>query len=826
MVNESNTPVAGPSSLPFTDASKKPKSRRKRSVVETSEPSSSTSTPKLTKNEDEPRLKSKKQKSKVKDKLKKRRNDIVEAVEIVASNASFDSAADFIALWDSDEDEKSAPARDEKGKRQKNKDDGVQESGQRSKRKRSRSRSLERRDDRGKDRKRDRDRDRKQKGREWTPEREWDRGKRREQDRDRRRYEQPISASVRSVGNRKLPWLEGLDLFGCHNVAELLHKEVEAFTRWISPSPVEDEIRCLLVAQITSAITYRFRDAEIYPFGSYATKLYLPTGDIDLVVISETMRMTDKHVILRSLAEVIKRNSIASNVSIIAKARVPIIKFVTTHGHIPVDVSINQSNGTVGADVINGFLRDMFTSTTVSHLEGSIALRALVMFTKMFLSQRSMNEVYTGGLGSYSIVSLVISFLQMHPKIRRGEIDADQNLGVLLLEFFELYGSFFNYENVGISVRDGGTYFNKRQRGWYNDSSNYKGKGGASSLSIEDPIDITNDISSGSYGFSKVRATFAGAHQILTATAYLKAGILSARKSNRSTSLRSEEYCRPEEMSILSHVIDITQDVINHRRVVQEVYDRRVLHNLLNVKPRIIVVEDKLWTKPPSLSPSRHASASNSHVTAPAESALGTANKNPINLEEGEIPIVISSEAEGDQHPFANGDDDDDDDDDHNHHPHRRRREESNSEDESGKYGISGRQPPKKRLKTGGPTDVHTVVTVYTTDEDDDDEKGNDDTSLESELDSVAAEEVEYDIDGNDIIGIDTMETDMHEDMGNDSRRSKDGGNTDVSELGKTGNKADNKPLSNGGNGKKRSYWLSKGIVPGGVDVGADPESK
>ena len=53
----------------------------------------------------------------------------------------------------------------------------------------------------------------------------------------------------------------------------------------------------------------------------------------------------------------------------------------------------------------------------------------------------------------------------MHPKIRRGEIDPYRNLGVLVMEFFELYGSYFNYQEVGISLRDGGSYYNKRQRG-------------------------------------------------------------------------------------------------------------------------------------------------------------------------------------------------------------------------------------------------------------------------------------------------------------------------------------------------------------------------
>jgi non-canonical poly(A) RNA polymerase PAPD5/7 len=93
-----------------------------------------------------------------------------------------------------------------------------------------------------------------------------------------------------------------------------------------------------------------------------------------------------------------------------------------------------------------------------------------------------MNEVFSGGLGSYSIVCLAISFLQMHPKIRNGEIDPEKNLGVLIMEFFEYYGLYFNYNDVGISLRDGGTYFNKAHRGWGDPSR-------GALLSIEDPAD-------------------------------------------------------------------------------------------------------------------------------------------------------------------------------------------------------------------------------------------------------------------------------------------------------------------------------------------------
>jgi len=191
------------------------------------------------------------------------------------------------------------------------------------------------------------------------------------------------------------------------------------------------------------------------------------------------MAYSDKSTVLYHLANTLKRYGITSHVTIIAKAKVPIVKFITTHGRFKVDISVNQGNGLVSGNIILGFLKDL-----IPRADGreSQALRSLVMITKAFLSQRSMNEVYTGGLGSYSIVCLAVSFLQMHPKIRRGEIDPEQNLGVLVMEFFELYGLHFNYDEVGISLREGGTYFNKRQRGW---QSEFK----RNMLSIEDPAD-------------------------------------------------------------------------------------------------------------------------------------------------------------------------------------------------------------------------------------------------------------------------------------------------------------------------------------------------
>ena len=61
--------------------------------------------------------------------------------------------------------------------------------------------------------------------------------------------------------------------------------------------------------------------------------------------------------------------------------------------------------------------------------------------------------------------------------------EANANLGVLLIEFFELYGRHFNYLKTGIRIRDGGAYVPK-------DDIQRKMENGyrSSLLCIEDPL--------------------------------------------------------------------------------------------------------------------------------------------------------------------------------------------------------------------------------------------------------------------------------------------------------------------------------------------------
>ncbi len=70
---------------------------------------------------------------------------------------------------------------------------------------------------------------------------------------------------------------------------------------------------------------------------------------------------------------------------------------------------------------------------------------------------------------------------KLHPRIDTQRTNI--NLGILLIEFFELYGRDFNYMKTGIRVKNGGAYQSKEEMLKAMGSGNRP-----SMLCIEDPI--------------------------------------------------------------------------------------------------------------------------------------------------------------------------------------------------------------------------------------------------------------------------------------------------------------------------------------------------
>ncbi|KAG7235256.1 hypothetical protein INR49_002861 [Caranx melampygus] len=306
-----------------------------------------------------------------------------------------------------------------------------------------------------------------------------------------------------------------------------LHEEIMDFFNFMSPRPEEEAMRRDVVRRIESVIKDLWPTARVEIFGSFSTGLYLPTSDIDLVVFGKW-----DHPPLQELEQALKKHNVAGQypIKVLDKATVPIIKLTDHETDVKVDISFNVETAVKAAQFIKSYLKKY------------TVLPPLIFVLKQFLLQRDLNEVFTGGISSYSLILMAISFLQLHPRIdtRRANI----NLGILLIEFFELYGRDFNYMKTGIRVKNGGAYLSKEEM------LKAMGNGNRPSmLCIEDPIQPGNDVGRSSYGVLKVKQVFDFAYMVLS----------------HGVSPLARAYPNKEYDSTLGRIIKVSPEVLAYR---------------------------------------------------------------------------------------------------------------------------------------------------------------------------------------------------------------------------------------------------------------------
>ncbi|XP_032416466.1 terminal nucleotidyltransferase 4B [Xiphophorus hellerii] len=313
-----------------------------------------------------------------------------------------------------------------------------------------------------------------------------------------------------------------------------LHEEIKDFYEYISPRPEEEKMRLEVVDRIKGVIKNLWPSAEVQVFGSFSTGLYLPTSDIDLVVFGKWDTLP-----LWTLEDELRKNNVAdeNSIKVLDKATVPIIKLTDSFTEVKVDISFNVNGGVKAARLIKEFK------------EKYPVLPYLVLVLKQFLLQRDLNEVFTGGIGSYSLFLMAVSFLQLH---NRDVSSPNINIGVLLIEFFELYGRNFNYLKTGIRITDGGCYVAKDEV-QKSMMDGYR----PSMLYIEDPLQPDNDVGRSSYGAMQVKQAFDYAYVVLS----------------HAVSPIAKYYPNNENESILGRIIRVTQEVDEYREWIRKNWD-------------------------------------------------------------------------------------------------------------------------------------------------------------------------------------------------------------------------------------------------------------
>ncbi|KAK7744223.1 hypothetical protein SLS53_003744 [Cytospora paraplurivora] len=253
--------------------------------------------------------------------------------------------------------------------------------------------------------------------------------------------------------------------------------EVRDFYDHVRPRQFEERLRANLVDDLNHILekSGRWQGRKFHPFGSFMSGLYLPTGDMDLVLCSNAVLNGGAPMLVgRNQLNNLKRDlqnqrvAVENRFEMIAKARVPLVKYVDKATGLKIDISFENIGGVVAVQTFKAWK------------EQYPVMPILVTVIKQYLLMRGLNEPVNGGIGGFSVICMVVSMLQMMPQINSGDMNPEHHLGTLLMHFFDLYGN----RNPG-------------------------------RLSIIDPNNPANDISGGSMNYQQIVASFSQAYRLL-----------------------------------------------------------------------------------------------------------------------------------------------------------------------------------------------------------------------------------------------------------------------------------------------------------------------
>eukprot|EP00667_Euglena_gracilis_P009825 EG_transcript_10001 len=239
----------------------------------------------------------------------------------------------------------------------------------------------------------------------------------------------------------------GRDYSGLGHPGVQLHYELLDWVRYIRPTDGELWARAVAVRRLRSVICEVYPAAEVQVIGSMATGTALPDSGIDLLVT----RVPASPQALGSIATALLKKGVA----LVATARQHAVfgthlKGKLRDGKLPVRLVVAPDARAVAA---------LLPDWQARYLALFRPAAPLLLVVKQFLRQRQLHRRSTGGVDSFLTFLMVISFLQQHPSNTTAKDEKPlTSLGQLLLDFLEVYGKYFNYQCLELSLAEGGSY--------------------------------------------------------------------------------------------------------------------------------------------------------------------------------------------------------------------------------------------------------------------------------------------------------------------------------------------------------------------------------
>ncbi|GAA5810308.1 hypothetical protein MFLAVUS_003729 [Mucor flavus] len=283
---------------------------------------------------------------------------------------------------------------------------------------------------------------------------------------------------------------------------ERLSKEILDFERYIEPTKEEALNRDTLLYQIAQLVESLWPgNNTITAFGSSVTGLVFPASDVDVNINFD--ELPKKNVI--DILKVLRKRAVDAKIfrfndtTLAAKAKVPVL-MGTDENNVSIDITIQN---------------ECFSSNrTAAWIKEYPALKPLFMVLKQSIGNFRFSDLPVfeplsakfAGLASYSLICLIVSYLQLQaPK----DMDPSKKeyYGTLLMGFLKFYSK-FEAEKRAIGFEDGGKYYSK-------DDCPFTLETKAGKLTIVDPDIPGVNVARSTLKFDRVKLMFAHAYKLL-----------------------------------------------------------------------------------------------------------------------------------------------------------------------------------------------------------------------------------------------------------------------------------------------------------------------
>lgn len=292
-----------------------------------------------------------------------------------------------------------------------------------------------------------------------------------------------------------------------------LSEEIKASISTSRMSNQETKARDRIYQHLKRNIERKLNGSQLHAFGSTQSRTSLGVGDLDLCLV---VNAPSPRKILNKVRNILNDLDM-TEIEVIGRAKVPIIKFKDPETGLPIDISVNNELALYNTELIRAYA------------DTHPMVRNGVLSIKYWASSRAINQAFMGTLSSYAWTLLAIGSMQADPQIGLPNLQKNAEPNVLDLDdtydvgfhskpvspwkpnmdhatcfvsFIRRFVFDWPFEHDVVSIRNGGTV-SRSEKGWAEGEpdawtllpDHLDRRLGEHSMPIEDPFSLNHDLS-------------------------------------------------------------------------------------------------------------------------------------------------------------------------------------------------------------------------------------------------------------------------------------------------------------------------------------------